>query len=224
MPMCLDVLAAWSGLFCLLSNCSFPDFSWLSVLSKWIYFPGPSYSLSAQPPPPGDARRQPSESCWHCCPRWMHHMRMSPQDPNCVGQVSWGSGTSLCHDPQLRVLMAHIPCGSWQHACHAGCDPTGGFPTSGARPLHSTSTSEVRNYTPHLLCGSFHTVACCRANDAFRLQAEPSQKKWLCPVVIPQPFCIRSGSMIEIRSMAFIFPVFTRLEMSQVLDICSVAL
>lgn len=52
MPVGLEVLAAFSGLFCLLKVCSFPDCRWLSMLSKQISFSGPSVADALDLPQP----------------------------------------------------------------------------------------------------------------------------------------------------------------------------
>lgn len=78
MPTGLEVLAAFIGLFCLLKICSFSDCRWLSVLSKWIYFPGSNYSncvycLLLLVVFGGRSQ----ESCWCCRPAprcWVGHL------------------------------------------------------------------------------------------------------------------------------------------------------
>lgn len=155
-PMGLEVLAACSGLFCLLKICSFPDCWWLSVLSKWIYFSGSRSSsclCCLLLPVMFGVRHQ--ETCWHCCPaprRWVGTSGRAGQE----GVQEECRPNSISHSPKNR------------------------FSTYDGQPLHSSSTSEVRT-TYHIFSTATFIgwLAAERTSDGLKLDVELAGDMWL---------------------------------------------
>lgn len=149
MPMGLEVLAAFSRLFCLLKICSFPDCWSLSVLSKWIYFSGSSRSsclCCLLLPVMFGGRHQ--ESCWRCCPaprRWV----------STSGRASWEEVQEECRPNNIS------------------CSPKNILSTYDRQPLHSSSTSEVRTIYHIFSAATFVLwLAAEWTNDGLRLKME----------------------------------------------------
>jgi len=149
MLMGLELLAAFSGLFCLLDICSSPDYWWLSVLSKWIYFSGPSYSsclccflLLVM----FGGRSQ--DSCWCCCPSPCH----------------WVSTTRRAGWEDVQVEHGS------NYISHS---PENGLSTSDGQPLHSSSTFKVRSIYLIFSAATFIPwLAVEETNDTLRLNVE----------------------------------------------------